>query len=538
MEDPTPPAAGADTEVEASMDISRPESTASSDSLMCVPKDDISLCVDEEIGRRVVHLQCNDVSTYQVGEKFEGKVFLVNKVPFRLLAYPGGQKPSADRVRLPSLFLELVAQDDFNPDSDFECFVVFTLGAVNSDPQLSFAKFASCRYVNVNQTWGFPNLFANIKNWFVPMNGFLVEDTLNFVAEVVVVDGGDRRWGVYRHYDSKAKTGMVGITNQGATCYMNSVLETLFHTNELRRAIYRMPTTGDDSATSVPLGLQRVFYRLQTSGEAVETGELTKSFGWGSIDSFMQHDVQEFFRVLMDNMEEKMKGTSVEGTVPRLFEGTMKSYIRCKNIEFESSRMETFQDIQLNVKGQNHLINSFKDYTAVEAMDGDNKYMAEGHGLQDADKGIIFVTFPPVLHLHLKRFEYSYELDDFYKVNDRFEFPEHIDLTEFLAAPMAVPATYTLHAVLVHSGFLQGGHYTAYVRPKLDGDWFNFDDDQVERVTAKQAIDANFGQTEGARYRVVSNAYMLSYIRDSDWATVQAPCGDSDVLDEVRDRFL
>lgn len=44
-------------------------------------------------------------------------------------------------------------------------------------------------------------------------------------------------------------------------------------------------------------------------------------------------------------------------------------------------------------------------------MDGENKYAAEGHGLQDAKRGYIFESFPPVLHLQLKRFLYDYERD-------------------------------------------------------------------------------------------------------------------------------
>jgi ubiquitin carboxyl-terminal hydrolase 7 len=35
-------------------------------------------------------------------------------------------------------------------------------------------------------------------------------------------------------WDSKKLTGFVGLTNQGATCYMNSLLQTLFFTNKLR----------------------------------------------------------------------------------------------------------------------------------------------------------------------------------------------------------------------------------------------------------------------------------------------------------------
>ena len=39
----------------------------------------------------------------------------------------------------------------------------------------------------------------------------------------------------YFSWDSKKLTGYVGLKNQGATCYMNSLLQTLFFTSELRK---------------------------------------------------------------------------------------------------------------------------------------------------------------------------------------------------------------------------------------------------------------------------------------------------------------
>ena len=51
---------------------------------------------------------------------------------------------------------------------------------------------------------------------------------------------------------------------------------------------------------------------------------------------------------------------------------------------------------------------------------------------QDAEKGILFSSFPPVLHLHLMRFQYDPITDSSVKFNDRFEFPETLDLTEFI----------------------------------------------------------------------------------------------------------
>jgi ubiquitin carboxyl-terminal hydrolase 7 len=47
-----------------------------------------------------------------------------------------------------------------------------------------------------------------------------------------------------------------------------------------------------------------------------------------------------------------------------------------------SKHLNSILDIQLNVKGCQTLRDSFVDYIQVETLDGDNKYMAEGHGLQ------------------------------------------------------------------------------------------------------------------------------------------------------------
>lgn len=88
---------------------------------------------------------------------------------------------------------------------------------------------------------------------------------------------------------------------------MNSLLQSLYFTNYFRKATFQIPTEADENSTSVPLALQRVFYLLHQSALPVDTTGLTKSFGWDSIDSFMQHDVQEFSRVLQDNLDSKMK---------------------------------------------------------------------------------------------------------------------------------------------------------------------------------------------------------------------------------------
>jgi ubiquitin carboxyl-terminal hydrolase 7 len=72
--------------------------------------------------------------------------------------------------------------------------------------------------------------------------------------------------------------------------------------------------------------------------------------------------------------------------------------------------------IQLDVKGMKNLRESFRDYVKVDTLEGDNKYSTESFGPQDAKKGVIFQSFPPVLNLHLKRFEYDVQRGAMIKV--------------------------------------------------------------------------------------------------------------------------
>jgi ubiquitin carboxyl-terminal hydrolase 7 len=247
---------------------------------------------------------------------------------------------------------------------------------------------------------------------------FVVNDSLKIVTIIKLIkDPTGVLWHNFIDYDSKKMTGYVGLYNQGATCYMNSLFQSLFFTNLYRKAVYQIPTENDDPNNSSVLALQRLFYNLQFSNSAVSTTELTKSFGWNTIDSFMQHDVQEFNRLLQDNIEQKMRGTPAEYSIHQLFVGRMKSYVKCIHVDYESSRSEDYYDIQLNVKGCKDLNASFGNYILEETLEGDNKYMAEGgYGLQDAKKGVIFESFPPVLHLQLKRFEYDMVKDTMVKV--------------------------------------------------------------------------------------------------------------------------
>lgn len=77
--------------------------------------------------------------------------------------------------------------------------------------------------------WGFTS-FMPLSDLYDPLRGYLINDTVMIEAEVVV-----RKVVDYWTYDSKKETGYVGLKNQGATCYMNSLLQTLYHIPYFRK---------------------------------------------------------------------------------------------------------------------------------------------------------------------------------------------------------------------------------------------------------------------------------------------------------------
>ncbi|KAL0417529.1 UNVERIFIED_CONTAM: Ubiquitin carboxyl-terminal hydrolase 12, partial [Sesamum radiatum] len=268
----------------------------------------------------------------------------------------------------------------------------------------------------------------------------------------------------------------------------------------------------------MPMALQSLFYKLQHIERSVATKDLTKSFGWDTQDAFLQHDVQEFNRVLCEKLEEKMKRTIVEGAIQHLFEGHQKNYIECINVDYKSSRLESFYDLQLDVKGCHDVYASFDKYVAIEHLDGDNKYHAGQYGLQ---------------------------------INDRYEFPLQLDLDRdngrYLSpeADRRVRNLYILHSVLVHNGGVHGGHYYAFIRPTLSNQWYKFDDERVTKEDMTKALNELYGGEEtnpginNAPFKFTrhSNAYMLVYIRESDKDKILCDIDERDISEDIKERL-
>ncbi|XP_012665152.1 ubiquitin carboxyl-terminal hydrolase 16 isoform X2 [Otolemur garnettii] len=148
------------------------------------------------------------------------------------------------------------------------------------------------------------------------------------------------------------------------------------------------------------------------------------------------------------------------------------------------------------------------------------------HVYTNAKKQMLISLAPPVLTLHLKRFQQAgFNLR---KVNKHIKFPEILDLAPFCTlkcknvAEENTKVMYSLYGVVEHSGTMRSGHYTAYAKARtanshlsnlvLHGDvpqdfemestkgqWFHISDTHVQAVPATKVLN--------------SQAYLLFYER-------------------------
>jgi ubiquitin C-terminal hydrolase len=132
-----------------------------------------------------------------------------------------------------------------------------------------------------------------------------------------------------------------------------------------------------------------------------------------------------------------------------------------------------------------------KEYCKEEILDDDNKWNCDGCKKKvNAKKTITIWRKPKILIVHLKRFNYVENR----KISDHVEFP----LTNFNINDIMSPInndieiderTYSLFAISLQIGNMQGGHYYSYC--KNDTGWFEFNDEHYSKIDDDKVCNKN-----------------------------------------------
>ncbi|NXO97359.1 UBP40 hydrolase, partial [Certhia brachydactyla] len=282
-------------------------------------------------------------------------------------------------------------------------------------------------------------------------------------------------------------TNLSGIKNQGGTCYLNSLLQTLLFTPEFREALFSLGPeelgTLDDSKKPdakvriIPLQLQRLFAQLLLlDQQAASTTDLTESFGWSSHEEMRQHDVQELNRILFSALETSLVGTSGHDLINRLYHGIVVNQIVCKECKNVSERQEDFLDLTVAVKGVAGLEEALWNmYVEEEYFENDNLYRCGTcDKLVEASKSAKLRKLPPFLTISLLRFNFDFEKCERYKETSCYTFPIQINLRPFCEQTEMDDSEYMyeLFSVIIHKGGCYGGHYHVYIRDVDElGNW-------------------------------------------------------------------
>lgn len=298
-----------------------------------------------------------------------------------------------------------------------------------------------------------------------------------------------------------------GIDNQGATCYLNSLLQTLLLTPEFRESLFQLSEhdlgklEDKDKCGSrvrvIPIQLQRLFLRLLLSNrQSVSTAELTQSFGWTNHEEFHQHDAQELNRILFSAIEDSLIGTPGQTLIRELYHGTIVNQIKCLKCGNISEREENFLDLTVTIAERSGLEHALKNcYCDEEKMEGCNQYSCENcRQLVDAIKAAKLRSLPPILTVSLLRFSFDFVKMTRYKETGKFTFPLCLDMSPYIEKKSTDKAEsqYELFSVVIHRGSAYGGHYHAYIRD-VDclGFWSN-----PEKIGVQVPIDPASGKSD------------------------------------------
>eukprot|EP00439_Symbiodinium_sp_Y106_P073709 s112_g13.t4 len=319
--------------------------------------------------------------------------------------------------------------------------------------------------------------------------------------------------------------GGVGLMNQGATCYMNSLLQSLFYTPEFRLAVYGFeydPDLHGEASRCIPLQLQKLFAELQMSvAGAASTKDLTTACGFTGRDAMQQHDVQELCRVLFDALERS--SSLLADAIRGLYAGKSTSYIKCREEingkVYQSARTEKYMDLQASARAPqdcSSLEEALRKLVEPEVMEGDNQWLCEELGKKvDALKGLTIESLPKILCIQLLRFVFDVATMRRKKLSEVVALPLILDLA-FLSDSGIGPSSYQLAAVCLHSGTAHGGHYHAFAWDPCSGAWRDANDTRVQVLSAKQC-SALFGAADDAQPQALhsADAYFLLYRRVS-----------------------
>ncbi|XP_071234340.1 uncharacterized protein [Salvelinus alpinus] len=216
-----------------------------------------------------------------------------------------------------------------------------------------------------------------------------------------------------------------GLRNLGETCYLNSVLQVLFMTEDFREAVESQLFAKSQDNMTVDLQLKRLFETLRRR-EACTNELISLKLGNGNGDA-----AEDFVKIL-------------------------------SMVNPDVSKRD-----------------GFEKFFKPSSISGDKMYCDVCRDKAEATIACEMEHPPEILTLYLKRFKVDYRST--LVKNDCCVDVPHILQTE--------NSEYELYAFVDHVGSLRGGHYTAIIKSYENQKWYLFDDTKVKQLDSQPHND-------------------------------------------------
>ena len=301
---------------------------------------------------------------------------------------------------------------------------------------------------------------------------------------------------------------MRGLVNYGSYCGINSVVQCLCGTRELRDLIRgvddrdrRLPTKN-----TVAARLKQLVYEMTKPDRGpCDPSSLLDSMSARGL-SFDVHEDSDFaFRCILDALSDDSGPAKKIG---RLWDVETEKRIRCLGCNSVESTLDRSNTIPVFI--EDGLPDELQDYVKRHS---DTTLASDYHCTMCDKRTRVEMTskvliLPPVVCMALARVKnIGRETAHIVKTEKRFAFPETLDLKCIAKEAEAnLDALYELYAVVAHRGTHYCGHYTAYVR-EVDS-WYSADDTHIG-LCSWDDVKATYEAGSGLLYDEV--AYMLMY---------------------------
>ena len=362
--------------------------------------------------------------------------------------------------------------------------------------------------------------------------------------------------------------GLKGLQNSGNTCFMNSSLQCLSNTIPLTDYFLGFDYTTEINANN-PLGtggylaksyaklMKRIWLETSnnknTSERSIDPAWLRRDLSKYCSHLFSkqaygqtQEDAHEFLAYFLDGIHEDLNRVPshnkpyIDGLdltpditmeahamiawesylkrnksiIVDLFQGQLRNTMKCLKCQYERIGFDPFMYLSLPIPKQSStdsvsLDDCLQLFLSEEHLSGNDAwYCPKCKDHVEATKKFDIWMLPPILIIHLKRFEFQGNYHQ--KIDTRIDYR----MTQWRLSLQAASLdhndsgqdyfNFDLYAIAHHHGSgIYSGHYTAHCKNRFNDNWYHFNDSVCNHIQSPQSLKS------------LPSAYCLFYNRSA-----------------------